>query len=450
MAFENVAVNVVPACFKAMALGIQASVCVCVCLGWEAKSICSFVSCIQIRSTDAPEVYSQLSLLSSLCPPSHPSQVVTEQAESCMRKLLLHCPTPRLLPKLCHVCMEEKMGRLRHSAAEYIYQVLEEWEPSNYERHLDLLETAILSAAQDSQGETRVVGRNAFRAFSLNFPARGQAMLKRIPPTERALRDRLARVAAAEAAAPMAGSRSGSGGSSRAPSAGRHSPTRSLSGATLVRSASGSSANLQEAGRFSRSSPTSRGPSSPNERLSRPKSAATTPPRHGAATLKSLREQAQRELGAEESAGAHQKGAAGFGSAAALAATPRSMFAKPPRRIELGGGPANSARGQEVRDVGAKNDAAHPRSMKGMGGAVRVPTNGVRVRAKALCLNLHFFVDTMHLPATTPPTLSPPTPPVHFLSFFNVHPFANASRRARRTILPPPLHPTRFTTTRSH
>eukprot|EP00891_Asterochloris_glomerata_P008401 jgi/Astpho2/8401/Aster-x1496 len=58
-------------------------------------------------------------------------------------------------------------------------QVLEDWEPSEYDRHVDLMEAATVKAAQDSCSEVRVVGRSMFAAYAATQPTRAHALLKR-------------------------------------------------------------------------------------------------------------------------------------------------------------------------------------------------------------------------------------------------------------------------------
>ena len=62
-------------------------------------------------------------------------------------------------------------------------QVLEDWEPSEYDRHIDLMEAATVKAAQDSCSEVRVVARSMFAAYSALQPTRAHALLKRQIPS---------------------------------------------------------------------------------------------------------------------------------------------------------------------------------------------------------------------------------------------------------------------------
>ena len=57
--------------------------------------------------------------------------------------------------------------------------MLEDWEPLEYDRHVDLMEAATVKAAQDSCSEVRVVGRSMFAAYAATQPTRAHALLKR-------------------------------------------------------------------------------------------------------------------------------------------------------------------------------------------------------------------------------------------------------------------------------
>lgn len=59
-------------------------------------------------------------------------------------------------------------------------QILEEWDPSLFEKHLEDVEGAILAAAQDAQSDTRAAGRLMYAVFASTWPAQANAMLQRV------------------------------------------------------------------------------------------------------------------------------------------------------------------------------------------------------------------------------------------------------------------------------
>jgi hypothetical protein len=59
-------------------------------------------------------------------------------------------------------------------------QIVEEWEPLEYQRHIDSVEAALTAAVQDAIGETRTAGRAAFAAYAANMPERANALLRRM------------------------------------------------------------------------------------------------------------------------------------------------------------------------------------------------------------------------------------------------------------------------------
>ncbi|KAK9807883.1 hypothetical protein WJX72_012183 [[Myrmecia] bisecta] len=107
-------------------------------------------------------------------------QIMADSADLGMRTLLHHCRSPRLLPRLCDAICTDRSAKLRQSCAEYLLQVVEEWEPSTYERCLDAMENAIRSACQDALSDVRAIGRTAFAAYARIWPERGHAFMRRM------------------------------------------------------------------------------------------------------------------------------------------------------------------------------------------------------------------------------------------------------------------------------
>lgn len=104
--------------------------------------------------------------------------------------MLHHCHSPRLLPKLCSVLVGDKSAKLRQSAAKYLLQVVQEWQPAAYERQQVELERAILAAARDAQAETRSAGRAMYAAYAHACPGAASALLRRLD-NDRALQEKL-------------------------------------------------------------------------------------------------------------------------------------------------------------------------------------------------------------------------------------------------------------------
>lgn len=65
-------------------------------------------------------------------------------------------------------------------------QVLEEWQPHEYELALDAVERALVSACQDALAETRSVARVMFGTFSVKWPLHVRRLLERLQPTSQA------------------------------------------------------------------------------------------------------------------------------------------------------------------------------------------------------------------------------------------------------------------------
>ena len=118
-------------------------------------------------------------------------QIVTEASLACSRTIIQCCPSPRLLPLLCITVQISKAVKLRVSAAELLLLALREWDPSVLESQADKLEPTIISAARDASAETREAGRSAFVAYQAKFPNAAVGMLRRLPDTERQLKEKL-------------------------------------------------------------------------------------------------------------------------------------------------------------------------------------------------------------------------------------------------------------------
>lgn len=118
-------------------------------------------------------------------------QIVTESSDACLRTLIQHCPSPRLLPPLCSTVKTSKNVKLRLSAAEYLYLAVREWDPVLLDRQAEAIETSIMSASADPTGETREVGRSTFVAYYAKRPTAAQLLLQKLPETERSLKEKL-------------------------------------------------------------------------------------------------------------------------------------------------------------------------------------------------------------------------------------------------------------------
>ena len=57
--------------------------------------------------------------------------------------------------------------------------MLEEWDPSVYQRHLAIIESGLQAAVTDALGDTRTAGRTAVAAYAAAHPERAAALTKR-------------------------------------------------------------------------------------------------------------------------------------------------------------------------------------------------------------------------------------------------------------------------------
>ena len=117
--------------------------------------------------------------------------IVTEASDACCRTIIQCCPSSRLLPLLCSTVRTHKNTKLRASAAEYLLLAVREWDPVLLDRQSEGVEASIMAAAQDAAVETRETGRSAFVAYYSKRPTAAQAMLRKLPDSERALKEKL-------------------------------------------------------------------------------------------------------------------------------------------------------------------------------------------------------------------------------------------------------------------
>ncbi|BDA47128.1 probable CLIP-associating protein 2 [Coccomyxa sp. Obi] len=134
-------------------------------------------------------------------------QIMADSADACARVLLRHCQSPRLLPRLCSTLCKDRSAKLRQFAAEYLIQVLEEWDSAALDRSLAAIEEAVLAAAQDAVADTRSAGRAAFAAYCRARPERMHPLLaSQNSGLQQKLRDALDSYAPGAAAAAAAAS----------------------------------------------------------------------------------------------------------------------------------------------------------------------------------------------------------------------------------------------------
>ena len=178
--FEPLAMHLLPVVFKTLAMGINVG---------AAQGPTSAGVAWGRRLPGAAALHDGHAAGAPGCAPTAGSspaaapccmQIVTDAADACAHAMLAHCPSHRLLPKLCATVCGDKNGRLRQSAADYLLRALSGWEPADYERQQEAVERAVLAAAQDAQAETRAVGRSMYGAYAHAWPAQAHAMLGRL------------------------------------------------------------------------------------------------------------------------------------------------------------------------------------------------------------------------------------------------------------------------------
>lgn len=86
--------------------------------------------------------------------------VMADAADACVRAMLTHCHSPRLLRQVTDALAHEKSNRLRQRCTEWIHLMLREWPASAYEAQLDVVRIAVKRSVSDAgAGALRAVGR---------------------------------------------------------------------------------------------------------------------------------------------------------------------------------------------------------------------------------------------------------------------------------------------------
>lgn len=50
-------------------------------------------------------------------------QIMADSADMCSKSIVRHCPSARLVPRLCSVLLKDRSAKLRQCCAEYLIQV---------------------------------------------------------------------------------------------------------------------------------------------------------------------------------------------------------------------------------------------------------------------------------------------------------------------------------------
>lgn len=108
------------------------------------------------------------------------TQVMADAADTALHTILTHCHANRVVVKICESLTNDKSPRLRTCCAKYLLQIIEEWDPADYERHVDAVETAIKAATGDALADVRATSRLLMGAYAYAFPDRANAMIRRV------------------------------------------------------------------------------------------------------------------------------------------------------------------------------------------------------------------------------------------------------------------------------
>ncbi len=107
-------------------------------------------------------------------------QVMADAADTALHTILTHCHAPRVVVKICESLINDKSPRMRTFSAKYLLQMIEEWDPAEYERHVESVEHAIKAATGDALADVRATSRLIMGAFAYAFPDRAQSLIRRV------------------------------------------------------------------------------------------------------------------------------------------------------------------------------------------------------------------------------------------------------------------------------
>jgi hypothetical protein len=117
--------------------------------------------------------------------------VIAEAADQAYKSIIRNCPNARLLPTLLPIARNDKNIKLRVAVAEYLAQVIREWDIAVYYKHKQLLEDTIMAACADASAEVRSIAREAFVQYHMRQPHAARAALHRLDDNELVLKNRL-------------------------------------------------------------------------------------------------------------------------------------------------------------------------------------------------------------------------------------------------------------------
>ncbi|KAJ3435838.1 clip-associating protein [Anaeramoeba flamelloides] len=103
-------------------------------------------------------------------------QIISETSDLCLRELIIHTPTSRIIPKLTfHYDSKNKIQRTR--CIEYLLLILQNWKINQFSNHTNSLFQIISKSLHDADSETRKISRSLLWEFKLHFPELGQNLI---------------------------------------------------------------------------------------------------------------------------------------------------------------------------------------------------------------------------------------------------------------------------------
>ena len=109
-------------------------------------------------------------------------KIIRDTSHEANMVMFRNCRPHNALRAVMKELLSSKNNSLRDHCAEYLLIVLQMWETLALGKHAAVLDKALLSCVQDASMTARTTGREAYARYATLFPARAQALLKKMNP----------------------------------------------------------------------------------------------------------------------------------------------------------------------------------------------------------------------------------------------------------------------------
>ena len=110
------------------------------------------------------------------------NKLLAETGHQCILALIVYVQSGKILPRLLEE-IQSKNVFVRARIAEYLVKIFEVYPENTLEKHMAVLENALVLGVSDASQETRAFSRNAFKLYTKEFAARAQRLFVKLDPS---------------------------------------------------------------------------------------------------------------------------------------------------------------------------------------------------------------------------------------------------------------------------